>query len=99
MQAIRELAPGTADTAVLEIAEKSKVILLTEDKDFGELVYRQHALHTGVVLLRFAGLSRALRAALVSEAFKLHGAEFLGTFYGNHAWWDAHSHHATPRRF
>jgi predicted nuclease of predicted toxin-antitoxin system len=80
VQAIREFAPGSSDEVVLDTAEKAKVILLTEDKDFGELVHRQRALHQGVVLLRLAGLSRALRAALVSDAFKLHAAEFLGAF-------------------
>lgn len=80
VQAVREFAPGTTDKVVLETADESKVILLTEDKDFGEIVYRQRASHQGVILIRLAGLSRALRAALVSDAFKLHAAEFHGAF-------------------
>ncbi len=80
VQAVRELAPGTTDKVVLETADKSNVLLLTEDKDFGEMVYRQSAFHHGVVLLRLAGLSRTLRNALVSEAFKRHAIEFVGAF-------------------
>lgn len=78
--AIAEVSPGAADTQVLGEAERTQVVLLTEDKDFGELVYRGGAAHHGVVLIRLAGLSRAVRAALVSEAFKAHGSEFVGAF-------------------
>jgi predicted nuclease of predicted toxin-antitoxin system len=77
---IAEVSPGVADTHVLAEADRTQSILLTEDKDFGELVYRQGASHQGVVLLRLAGLSRAVRAALISDVFKAHSAEFVGAF-------------------
>ncbi len=72
--------PEPRTSSFSKTADKANVILVTEDKDFGELVYRQSAAHHGVVLLRLAGLSRTLRANLVSEAFKLHAAEFVGAF-------------------
>jgi predicted nuclease of predicted toxin-antitoxin system len=78
--AIREACPGVADTQVLGEADRAAAVLLTEDKDFGELVYRQGASHRGVVLIRLAGLGRDVRAALVSEALKAHGAEFVDAF-------------------
>ncbi len=37
---IREDAPGSADIAVLELAQRENRILLTFDKDFGELAFR-----------------------------------------------------------
>lgn len=50
---IRELAPGLADTGVLELARTENRLLLTFDKDFGELVYRLGAdASCGVVLFR-----------------------------------------------
>lgn len=78
--AISEVLPGSVDTQVLGEADRTQAVLLTEDKDFGELVYRHGASLSGVVLIRLAGLSRAVRAALVSEVFKAHGAEFVGAF-------------------
>jgi hypothetical protein len=36
-----EEAPGSADLDVLALARESEVLLLTSDKDFGELVFRQ----------------------------------------------------------
>jgi predicted nuclease of predicted toxin-antitoxin system len=37
---IKEIAPGSDDNVVLQMAAKQQRILLTEDKDFGELVVR-----------------------------------------------------------
>ena len=38
LRAVREFAPGTTDKVVLETADESNLLLLTEDKDFGEMV-------------------------------------------------------------
>ncbi len=96
--AIGELSPGVADTQVLAEADRTQAVLLTEDKDFGELVYRQGASHRGVVLVRLAGLSRAVRAALVSEAFKAHGAAICRRIYRHHLKRHPHSSPTTADR-
>jgi len=44
--------PGTPDFEVLAIAYQEQRILVTEDRDFGELVFRQRRPHSGVVYLR-----------------------------------------------
>jgi predicted nuclease of predicted toxin-antitoxin system len=59
---IAESAPGIADENVLGRANDAQSVLLTADKDFGELVFRQCRLHAGVVLLRLAGLASAAKA-------------------------------------
>ena|SRR5947209_2245097 len=43
---------GLTDHHVLRIAEQENRILLTNDKDFGELIVRRHLSHTGVLLFR-----------------------------------------------
>ncbi|MEX0670140.1 MAG: DUF5615 family PIN-like protein [Pirellulales bacterium] len=48
---------GTKDSIVLEAAVLDARILITKDKDFGELVYRQRRHHRGVVLVRVDGIS------------------------------------------
>jgi predicted nuclease of predicted toxin-antitoxin system len=80
LAAIAELSPAAPDDQVLAEAERTQAVLLTEDKDFGELVYRRRQPHHGVVLLRLDGLPRAVRADLVSAAFRDHGSEFVGAF-------------------
>ncbi len=45
-------ARGMADQDVIEKAYAENRILITNDKDFGEKVYRERLPHRGVVLLR-----------------------------------------------
>lgn len=50
---IMESHNGIKDVQVLDIAFKNTAFLLTEDKDFGELVFRMLLPHKGVLLVRF----------------------------------------------
>lgn len=43
---------GVDDISLLEYSVKNKLILITNDKDFGELVYNRGFDHKGVILLR-----------------------------------------------
>ena len=54
---VAELDPGIDDETVLLRSRQSSALLLTADKDFGELVFRQRLLHSGVLLIRLAGLT------------------------------------------
>lgn len=49
---IFEKSPSDTDVIVLHRAYKEKRILLTNDTDFGELVYHKKLPHAGVVLFR-----------------------------------------------
>jgi predicted nuclease of predicted toxin-antitoxin system len=42
VQYIAEIARGCNDPTVLELANRQGALLLTDDKDFGELVFHQH---------------------------------------------------------
>ena len=80
VESVDESSPGAPDEEVLTSAAGSGRVLLTADKDFGELVYRLGRAHAGVVLLRLAGLSSGDRAELVSQVVAGRGAELLGHF-------------------
>jgi predicted nuclease of predicted toxin-antitoxin system len=43
---------GLPDQAVLALAKKQQRILITDDRDFGELVFRLKLPHAGVIFLR-----------------------------------------------
>ena len=58
---VAELSPSVSDEEVLRQAHGRNAVLLTIDKDFGDLVFRQGLAHYGVVLLRLAGLANATR--------------------------------------
>ncbi len=49
--------PDAADEDIISIASLENRILVTNDKDFGELVFRQQLLSSGVILLRNKGIS------------------------------------------
>ena len=52
VRTVQETALASDDTAVIALAAREDRILLTEDKDFGELCFRQRMSVPGVVLLR-----------------------------------------------
>jgi predicted nuclease of predicted toxin-antitoxin system len=64
---IREAAPGISDTNVLARAHTENRLLITFDKDFGELVFHRGAKSShGIVLFRIGRPSAAVVAARVA---------------------------------
>lgn len=77
---VAETMPGITDEAVLRLANQAQALLLTADKDFGEMVYRQQ-LHThGIILIRLAGLSMSQKTELVALFLREHLAELPRAF-------------------
>lgn len=77
---ILEISPGIPDDEVLNTAVSEDALLLTEDKDFGDLVFRQKRAFCGVILLRLDGLSNDQKAAIVTSALERSCGDFIGTF-------------------
>lgn len=77
---VAEMEPGISDEAVMELANKEKAVLLTADKDFGELIFRQKRVTQGVILIRLAGLPADKKAGAVAFAVNKHPAEFIKAF-------------------
>ncbi len=77
---VAEMEPSISDDLVLQRANEQKSVLVTEDKDFGELVYRLGLVHHGVILVRLHGLSSDAKARIVSDALRNHGEEIANAF-------------------
>src|SRR6266852_2715484 len=58
---------GMPDTDVLKLAAAEARVLITEDRDFGELVLRQRLAVRGVILLELDRLSTEAEADRVAE--------------------------------
>lgn len=72
---IAEIDPSISDELVFDLANKNSSLLLTGDKDFGELVFRDGRLVSdGVILLRLEGLSPQMKSQLVSDAIHRNAA-------------------------
>src|ERR1700693_4605542 len=63
---IAETTPGAADKDVLEAADAEGRILITEDRDFGELVIRQRLRVRWIILLELDRLSNSTEAVAVA---------------------------------
>jgi len=58
--------------------------LLTADKDFGELIFRQGMVSSGVVLVRLAGHSPEAKAEILTAAIEEYESEFEFCFRCDH---------------
>ncbi len=77
---VAELGPGMSDDEVLNLANQEAALLLTADKDFGEMVFRQRLHAHGVVLVRLAGLLPARKAEIVALAIREYLPELPRSF-------------------
>lgn len=77
---IAAVSPGAADPEVLRLAVGSGRLLLTEDRDFGELIFAGLSDHEGVLYVRSPGNARHAML-LRTRAFISERAEtLLGAF-------------------
>jgi len=78
--AVSEVAQGSRDREVIAEAGRTQRILLTEDKDFGWLVFVSHASAPGVIFIRFPGNARRSLVDAVVQLVGGQGEHLLGAF-------------------
>jgi len=59
-----EIPAGITDDQVIDLARSERRLLITEDKDFGQLVFSATKENSGVLLVRFPALADAVLALL-----------------------------------
>lgn len=77
---ILETYRGAEDDTILSLSNDLQRVLLTQDKDFGELVYRLKQAHFGVVLIRLEGYSPQLKAEITLNVFTEYMSELVNAF-------------------
>lgn len=77
---IAEIAAGSSDEDVLARAHAERRILITEDRDFGELIYAKGNPSPGVILIRFQGPTTSAKTAALVETVAILGTRLLGAF-------------------
>jgi predicted nuclease of predicted toxin-antitoxin system len=68
------------DEQVLKIAVEKQALLLTEDKDFGELTIRFKKLNNGIILIRANELTVIQRYSILQNVLQKYGNELLKCF-------------------
>lgn len=77
---IRSDAPGSKDQTILARAQAENRVILTFDKDFGELAFRMRLPATsGIILCRLSHLPPSRVVTIVINALE-NGAEWAGIF-------------------
>ena len=77
---LKETLPGSDDETVLQLATAQQRILLTEDKDFGELVVRLKLPAYGIVLLRMSSSDSSGKLARLRDLLQKHPQRLAGSF-------------------
>lgn len=75
---IAETRSGAPDKLVLDAADAEDRILVTEDRDFGEMIIRQRLEIRGMILLELDRLSNATEADTVADVVSTHADKLLG---------------------
>jgi len=77
---ILETYRGIEDEMVLQIANDEGRILVTQDKDFGEMVFRLQKVHLGIILIRLGTNTSVEKARLVNYALLEYGDKLVKAF-------------------
>ncbi len=75
-----ESSPGISDEEVMRLSENLSAMILTDDKDFGEIVFRKQRSCRGIVLLRLTGVDYSRKADHVIKVIDRYGSEMIGKF-------------------
>ncbi len=79
--AVAEAAPGAPDPWVLRLAHREHRILVTFDRDYGELIFRRGLPHpSGLVYLRFAPASPEEPAHFIHQLLQRKDLDCVGKF-------------------
>jgi len=78
--AVAETMPQAEDSDILARSASEGRILVTNDKDFGELVFRNGQVHSGVVLLRLQDESSASRVRVIKVLLEQYADRLAGHF-------------------
>ena len=78
--AIAELMSGIDDEQVIELAASERRLLLTEDKDFGQLVFAAAKQNSGVILTRYPTSARSTLTEAVMRLLAERGDGLYSRF-------------------
>ena len=71
---------GIDDDEIVEIAHTRQSILVTNDKDFGEKVFREGKVHYGVILLRLTDERASAKIEALKDLFMTRATALASAF-------------------
>lgn len=80
MKAVRDINPRMLDRDILKIAVSEHRMVITMDRDFGELVYNSGMSHSGVLLLRLEDATANEKVEILEKILVLYWDKLLNNF-------------------
>jgi len=77
---VQECCPGIQDLEVCAWANKEERIIITNDKDFGKLIFQERLPNRGVILLRLQDEKVANKIEVISKLLTGYGDKLLDRF-------------------
>jgi predicted nuclease of predicted toxin-antitoxin system len=78
--AVRDVMKGASDLKIIEYAFENNLLIITSDKDFGELTFRLKRPNHGIILLRFSEDNSIEKANILWAALKKLNKEAINKF-------------------
>ena len=78
--AVAEAERGADDRRVIELARSDSRLLLTEDRDFGQLVFAAAKMSSGVLFVRYPALARGELTPAILKIVAERGDSLYGAF-------------------
>lgn len=72
--------PGASDREVLKKASTENRILITSDKDFGDIIFKDKSLHCGIILLRIQSKIAINKIKTLQNLLNNHSHELHDNF-------------------
>jgi predicted nuclease of predicted toxin-antitoxin system len=80
MDAVAEIAANASDDKIMDMATKGRSVLITEDKDFGWLVYAKGHDTVGILFLRYKLSARSRLIQQLIQFIQKTGEDLIGAF-------------------
>jgi predicted nuclease of predicted toxin-antitoxin system len=78
--AVRDQDPRMMDSDILDWAVREQRLVITMDKDFGELVYLSGRTHAGILLLRLQQADGSTKAQIIQSIVSQFSDQLPGHF-------------------
>jgi len=77
---VRTIDPQMPDEEIIRLSSKENRMIITMDKDFGELVYHYGKDHCGVLLLRLEDATGSEKQEVVANILAKHSTDIVNRY-------------------
>lgn len=80
VKTVVKIKSSLGDKEILALANNENRVIVTNDKDFGQLIFREKLPHKGVILFRLLDESSEAKIKRLKEVFGKYKSKFSGSF-------------------